>query len=459
MLKQLLGQIKKQSEGYEITVHIHIDQMDGYEYLTQFLDNNNFKYLTFRYEHRGKPGYWKIINNAYFILKKLKIKFDYVIQIPDDIQIVDNFFKKAIEIFESIPDKYRSCLNLLSDLTRKHPMWTPIYSKLLILPKGNVFRTGWVDMCYIANRYFFDILDWRINPISEDWASDPQRSSGVGKQISERVFRNGTYFYQVETSMVFHGNHDSVMHPVHRKTTPLITNYNMNDIYCGIATMPERLLSLEDTVNSILPQVGKLFVYLNRYEKVPDFLKHPKIKTFLGSKASGDIGDIGKFFNVENVKGYFFSIDDDLIYPPDYVARYIAAIELHGRKAAITTHGRNFAKMPTHSYYHGHSESFRCLGDQPKDAIVHVGGTGVMAFHTDTLKLSVDDFEASNMADIWFAKVCNEQGVKIISLAHNVNWIKESRKYDKDYTIYNFCHRNEKVQTEIINTIEWKQLT
>jgi hypothetical protein len=32
---------------------------------------------------------------------------------------------------------------------------------------------------------------------------------------------------------------------------------------------------------------------------------------------------------------------------------------------------------------------------------VNILGTGTIAFHTDTIKLSIDDFKLPNMADIW----------------------------------------------------------
>jgi glycosyltransferase involved in cell wall biosynthesis len=456
-LKELLKDILQNAGKHQIELLIFNDQTDSsYDDVYLFVKEKwpwQHSFIRFN-KHFGKPRYWEMINEAFGYLKKLD--FDYVIQLPDDVQLVDDFFNKAIETFESIPDKYKSCLNLLNDISRRGPLWTPIEPKLM---RGHIIRTGWVDMCYIANKYFFEILNWQIKPVNKNWATDPERSSGVGKQISERIYINGTYFYQVITSLVIHGDHESVMHPTHRKKTPLITNYDISDVYCGVASMPEREDSLNDTVKSILPQVGKLFVYLNRYTRIPNFLKHAKIEAVLSNNAIGDIGDIGKFFFVDKMKGYCFTIDDDLIYPPDYVARYVSAIELHLRKAAITTHGRCFDNMPVKSYYHGHTKSFRCLGSQEKDNPVHVGGTGVMAFHTDHLNINIDDFKLSNMADIWFSKICSEQNVPIISISHKLGWIKESSKYDTNYTIYNFCNHNDSEQTEIINTVKFKKIS
>lgn len=458
---QLCKDILTKAGKYKIQVVIFNDNTDeSYDEVYAYMKNEwPWEYSFVRYRsHFGKPKYWMMINEAFGFFKTLE--FDYLIQIPDDIQLVDGFFDKAVKTFEAIPDKYKSCLNLLQDVSRKGALWTPIEPKIMILPNGKVIRTGWVDMCYIANKYFFNILNWCIHPVNRDWAKDPNKSSGVGKQISERVYRNGTYFYQVEKSLVFHGTHDSVMHPVHRKITPLVTNYNINDVVCGVASILEREASLAETVKCILPQVGKLYVYLNRYNRVPAFLRHAKIQTFLSKDHAGDLGDVGKFYGLFDIKNkYLLTIDDDLIYASNYVAVMVSSIERYYRRAVISSHGRTFENLPVTSYYHGHTKSFACLREQKEDVYVHVAGTGVMGFHSSTLQLCLEDFSLINMADIFVGVKCHKLNIPMVAIAHKVGFVTESKKYDRDYTIYNFCHRNDTQQTKLINSIPWRKLT
>lgn len=102
-------------------------------------------------------------------------------------------------------------------------------------------------------------------------------------------------------------------------------------ITAKIASIPERISQLELTVNFFLNHVDKLEVYLNNYPIVPVFLKRPEIQIFT-SQENGDRGDVGKFYQVESARGYIFTIDDDLIYPPDYISTMIKKIDHYERK-------------------------------------------------------------------------------------------------------------------------------
>ena len=87
----------------------------------------------------------------------------------------------------------------------------------------------------------------------------------------------------------------------------------------GIASLPERVECLRDTVNSLLPQVDKIIVGLNNYTKVPNFLNHPKIEAYL---LDNSLGDAAKFYKVGDYKdSYYLSCDDDLIYPVNDTAQ------------------------------------------------------------------------------------------------------------------------------------------
>ena len=58
-------------------------------------------------------------------------------------------------------------------------------------------------------------------------------------------------------------------------------------IYAGVATMPQRRDALEKAIASLRPQVDRIFVFLNDYESVPEFLTaDPKIEVF-GARITG----------------------------------------------------------------------------------------------------------------------------------------------------------------------------
>lgn len=196
----------------------------------------------------------------------------------------------------------------------------------------------------------------------------------------------------------------------------------MDKIYVNMASIPDRESALNRVVDSMIDQVDYLNVYLNGYVYIPDFLKHPKISV-VRSQDEGDNGDAGKFFWSDKVSGYYLTIDDDILYPPGYVAKLVEGIEKRNRKVAVGVHGdiysddmRYWTKSIIKSCYF--------MNKLDRDTPVCVLGTGAAAYHTDTLSLTPDFFEFPNMADAWFALACHRQAVPRIVLAHPQNYLQ-----------------------------------
>lgn len=74
-----------------------------------------------------------------------------------------------------------------------------------------------------------------------------------------------------------------------------------------IASIPERISQLEATIQSFLKKIDNIQVYLNNYSSIPSFLNHKKICVFT-SQEYGDIGDIGKFYQIEQQNGYILTV-------------------------------------------------------------------------------------------------------------------------------------------------------
>lgn len=165
---------------------------------------------------------------------------------------------------------------------------------------------------------------------------------------------------------------------------------------------------LKNTVDSLRPQ-GSVLVILNNYNHIPDFLQDGEYLI-----RYNDMGDAERYYGIEEHKGYLFTCDDDLIYPPDYVDYMIKAVDKYN--CVCTLHGKTYP-VPFISFNHTLNK-YRCLDDVTGDGRVDLGGTGVMAWHSDFLKVRYEDFKSKNMADVWFGKICKEQGVKVMCLAH-----------------------------------------
>jgi hypothetical protein len=111
---------------------------------------------------------------------------------------------KAIELWNGIIDTKKICLNLYADRIGKR-CWTNIYP----VDKGNVWQTGWVDMCFLCEEKFFT----ELGTIPPRHVGN-RGSSGVGAYISRRMVKLKLNMYQVKESLVTvqPEHHKSQMH-------------------------------------------------------------------------------------------------------------------------------------------------------------------------------------------------------------------------------------------------------
>lgn len=169
--------------------------------------------------HHGKTNYWKLVNRIFSEIPE----DDHYIMLPDDVTLEDNFFEKAVKLWENLEDKHKICLSLLLDKSWiGKPNWTNYPHRTIIYKNISYYRTQWVDMCFIAGPEFFRVLGG-IHPIPKKrWDDNKYLGSGVGQQISMRLYKRHN-LYQVTESLVHHGDHVSMMNRMARRKTPIIS--------------------------------------------------------------------------------------------------------------------------------------------------------------------------------------------------------------------------------------------
>jgi glycosyltransferase involved in cell wall biosynthesis len=209
-----------------------------------------------------------------------------------------------------------------------------------------------------------------------------------------------------------------------------------------------RIGSLEKTLQSIYNQCDEINLCLNdKITELPDFLLQPKINLYITDNSKGDAF---KFMFLETKNGYYLTIDDDLIYPPNYVNFMVDKCKEYNNKKIITLHGRSFYDFPIKSYYNSNAQRFYYNEKVLDDVKVQFGGTGVMCLHTSLLKKSINDFLLPNMADVWIGKFAKESNIDIICVKHEKNFIKSIPHLK---TIYDDSKNNDLNQTKIVNKL------
>ena len=429
----LLRALEAEKGDHQLRFHVFDDASQAdYSEVQEFIDAREDIYLQAKNRY-GKRGFFRWVGIAYSKLKD--VQADYFVFLPDDMIPCQGFFDEALEAWKSIRDEKKVALNLLVDEGReKMPSWTGIDPERV----GNVVHTGWVDGAIFTERRYLEALDFTVPGIPGSWSGtwkvNPRLGSGVGMVISKTLHAQELKMYRTQDSLLKHLDGPGIMNPEARVATPIRTIRFLGDggrqstltrepVMASLASIPSREGNLRRVVETLLPQVDRLNVYLNGYEVVPDFLDDRKI-VIARSQDLGDRGDAGKFFWITRrgglgppgARGYHFTCDDDILYAPDHVQFMIQAIERYDRRAIVSLHGARL-RFPVRSYYRDRV-LFHCGAVIENDVVVHVGGTGVMAFHADTIRLREDDFSKPNMADIWMAVAARKQGVPIVVAAH-----------------------------------------
>lgn len=462
-LLKLLQEISTESQEYDIEVRVYDDASSlDYTIPTNYL-RDSFKchhYVRFP-KNRGKRLYYRTIGD---IMKDVKqCDFDYFFQIPDDAELIPGFFAKAIDTWKGINDPNKICLSTLLIKERLE-----IRNWVNFRPKevDGVLHTQWNDMCYICERSFFEQLDWVMHGIHPNrWYLDPNKSSGVGQQITQRLHALGLNMYHVWSSLVVMKDGQSVMNEIERTKNPHTSLHREtgtaeiaqeNDMgtkkIVGIASIPKRKEALKKTIQSLIDQVDEIHVCLNGYPELPEYTyEFPKVTFYMDE---GDMGDANKFKKIAEVDGYYFSCDDDIIYPPDYVATLIGKLKEYNHKAIVTVHGRTAPSVPISNFYKGTTQ-YHCLLRQFEDIKVHMPGTGVMCFHTSTIPVTMDDFKVANMADIWMGVLAQKYQVPVVCIEHAQGWIR-AQTIKEDSTIYNTHKNRDAEQIKAVNSVQWK---
>jgi len=241
-------------------------------------------------------------------------------------------------------------------------------------------------------------------------------------------------------------------------------NKKTKKITVSIASVPNREDGLKTTIQCLVNQVDYINVYLNNYSSIPSFLQKNSKITVFKSQDYKNIGDIGKFYFLKDIKGYHFTCDDDIVYPPDYINFMLSKLKEHD--GFISCHGAIFHD-PFTSFYKDKT-TFHFSKEVIEDISVNLVGTGVMAYDADQIKIPLDIFKNKNMADVYVAIFAKQNNIKCTVVSHGNLFLQDYYKANLSKNciirmfqkiknkmilnnIYKTYKNNHKIQTELIN--------
>jgi hypothetical protein len=206
MLADLLGDIELEfPPEWERWIHVVEDRVPDVVYPDKLRD---------RFERWSVHQWGGVEAYQDLIRTHLDIAFtqswNRVLQIPDDVRLAPDFFRKIEATWQAIDDADKVCVSPLLD--GRESNWTG-WRRLDI---GPAYLTQWNDLCYWSDRRWMDFA----RPLPR--IRRKSQGSGIGSYLSHKAHSEGLRMYHVKETLVYHGDHPSVMHGEHRKAFPII---------------------------------------------------------------------------------------------------------------------------------------------------------------------------------------------------------------------------------------------
>jgi hypothetical protein len=289
-------------------------------------------------------------------------------------------------------------------------------------------------------------------------ANDPAVDGHIEQKPSPSRTAYVDAFTRVHKSLEPEQFREFFRYPVTRDLIPVAPDMTRllnpsEPVVLSLCSIPERKALLQRTLASLASQVDEVHLYLDRYDAIPAFVQscHAKVTVVLSRDAPA-LRDNGKFLPLLGLKkdAYYFTADDDIEYPPDYVNALLGKIEHYGRQAVVGLHGVLIPDLPA-GYFSGFRRVLIFKNALEKDALVNNLGTGTVAFHTSTLRgLDYRHFTHAGMVDLYLAGFCKQMDIPMVAIARPDNWLVEMGSAST--SLFNEFAKDDGKQVQLVRT-------
>lgn len=218
----------------------------------------------------------------------------------------------------------------------------------------------------------------------------------------------------------------------------------------GMATMPSRIESLRIALPRILPQVERLYLFLDRHTEVPaEIAADARIVPILPDAATGGLRGAGKFLGLKafGEPCLYVCFDDDILYPENYVEHMARALHRHRYRAVVGIHGAILG-VPTRSYIRDRRTA-HFGGAVDVDRYVDELGTGTMAFHSRCIQLDPLRWSRPGKADLMITLEALRQDIPLVLVRRPRGFLQAIAENQED-SLYRAVLADDSVETEIL---------
>jgi len=200
----------------------------------------------------------------------------------------------------------------------------------------------------------------------------------------------------------------------------------MKEFVCiGMACIPERVVNLRKSVPVLAAQCDRLHIHLNGAKAFPKeaWTALPSVTL---SRSDKNLGDAEKLRALHCFEGWYLTVDDDILYPTDYVERLVSELESVNRWGVSCVHGSYFnARSTEERHFMDRRVMFGYQQARDKTTRVLIPGTGTACFHTSMFKPLRSLAEHMNMLDIYIASWAATEGLPIYCVPRKQDWLQD----------------------------------
>jgi len=313
-------------------------------------------------------------------------------------------------------------------------------------------------------KYPYYYLTYRDGSLSSDMIqNNPVKEGAVVRKnsLSRALYKE--VFTDAHTNLPVSALKETFRFPTVRDALPCPADMtklaNPRDpVVASLCSIPSRSDALVKTLRSIEKQVDHIYLYLDGYDRTPGYVYELSCEvTVVHSRDVPNLRDNGKFYPLQklNKDCYFFTMDDDIVYPPDYVNAMIKKLDFYEQAVAVGVHGV-FLPENAERYFSGFRKSYHFKYKLESDTLVSNLGTGTVAFHTRYFStLSVEEFSETGMSDIYFSIFCKNHGIPMVCIARPDDWLCEVIPEDTNTLYHEFKRADDKQAALVADNRPW----